>query len=41
MAKITSDPQIAARLVGIAAALKDQAGELPPPVPDAKAQEGN
>lgn len=29
MAKTTSDPRIAARLVEAAAALKDQAGELP------------
>jgi hypothetical protein len=32
MAKTTSDPGIAARLVEAAAGLKDQAGELPPPV---------
>jgi hypothetical protein len=30
MAKTTSDPKIAARLVEAAADLKDQAGELPP-----------
>jgi hypothetical protein len=30
MAKTTSDPDVAARLVEIAADLKDQAGELPP-----------
>jgi hypothetical protein len=32
MAKTTSDPKIAAGLVEAAADLKDQAGELPPPV---------
>lgn len=32
MAKTTSDPNVAARLVEIAADLKDQAGELPPPL---------
>ncbi len=32
MAKATSDPAIAAGLVDAAATLKDQAGELPPPV---------
>jgi hypothetical protein len=32
MAKTTSDPKIAARLVEAAAVLKDQAGELPPSV---------
>ena len=31
MAKTTSDPGVAARLVEAAADLKDQAGELPPP----------
>jgi hypothetical protein len=36
MAKTTSDPNIAAGLVEIAADLKDQAGELPPSVPEAK-----
>ena len=36
MAKTTSDPNIAAGLVEIAADLKDQAGELPPPAPEAK-----
>jgi hypothetical protein len=38
MAKVTSDPQLAAGLVRAAADLKDQAGELPLPVtrsPDA------
>jgi hypothetical protein len=34
MAKTTSDPGIAARLVEFAADLKDQAGELPPPIND-------
>ena len=29
MAKTTSDPRLAARLVGAAADLKDQAGDLP------------
>jgi hypothetical protein len=32
MAKTTSDPAIAAGLIEAAANLKDQAGELPPPV---------
>jgi hypothetical protein len=32
MAKATSDPEIAAGLVRVAADLKDQAGELPPEV---------
>jgi hypothetical protein len=32
MAKTTSDPDVAAGLVQVAADLKDQAGELPPPV---------
>jgi len=32
MAKSTSDPNVAAGLVEAAANLKDQAGELPPPV---------
>ena len=32
MAMTTSDPDVAARLVEIAADLKDQAGELPPPL---------
>ena len=36
MAKTTSDPQVAAGLVEAAADLKDQAGELPPPAPEAK-----
>jgi hypothetical protein len=31
MAKSTSDPDLAAKLVGAAADLKDQAGELPAP----------
>ena len=37
MARVTSDPDLAAKLVQAAADLKDQAGELPPPVsmPDA------
>ena len=30
MAKTTSDPDLAANLVRVAADLKDQAGELPP-----------
>jgi hypothetical protein len=38
MAKTTSDPKIAAGLVEAAADLKDQAGELPPPL-DTKAPE--
>jgi len=40
MAKTTSDPKLAARLIELAADLKDQAGELPPPVkrPDAIAE---
>jgi hypothetical protein len=40
MAKTTSDPKLAARLVDLAADLKDQAGELPPPTtrPDAIAE---
>ena len=32
MAKTTSDPAVAAGLIEAAANLKDQAGELPPPV---------
>jgi len=32
MAKTTSDPGLSARLIEAAAELKDQAGELPPPV---------
>jgi hypothetical protein len=36
MAKTTSDPRIVAGLVEAAADLKDQAGELPPPAPEAK-----
>ena len=32
MAKATSDPELAARLVEAAAELKEHAGELPPPV---------
>ena len=32
MAKTTSDPRVAAGLVAVAADLKDQAGELPPPI---------
>jgi len=36
MAKTTSDPGLAAGLVQAAADLKDQAGELPPPAPEAK-----
>ena len=32
MAKATSDPALAARLVEKAADLKDQVGEVPPPV---------
>jgi hypothetical protein len=40
MAQATSDPAIAARLIEAAADLKDQAGDLPPPVsakaPDVK-----
>ncbi len=43
MAKTTSDPQVARRLVEIAADLKDQAGELPPPIslcrPDAQTEQ--
>jgi len=38
MAKSTTDPKVAVGLVVAAAALKDQAGELPPPIdskPDA------
>ena len=31
MAKATSDPNVAAKLIEAAAELKDQAGELPPP----------
>jgi hypothetical protein len=46
MAKTTSDPKVAAGLIEIAADLKDQAGELPPPAPEAKSaidapREGN
>jgi hypothetical protein len=40
MAKATSDPEIAAGLVRVAADLKEQAGELPPVIstepPDAQ-----
>jgi hypothetical protein len=32
MAKSTTDPEVAANLVRVAADLKDQAGELPPPL---------
>jgi hypothetical protein len=32
MAKATSDPELAARLIEAAADLKDQVGELPPPM---------
>jgi len=32
MAKATTDPGMAARLVEAAADLKEQAGELPPPI---------
>jgi hypothetical protein len=32
MAKTTSDPKVAAGLIEAAADLKDQAGELPPPI---------
>ena len=32
MAQMTSDPNIAAALIQIAASLKEQIGELPPPV---------
>ncbi len=32
MAKATSDPRVIAGLVRAAADLKDQAGELPPPI---------
>jgi hypothetical protein len=32
MAKTTSDPQLAARFIEAAADLREQAGELPPPV---------
>jgi hypothetical protein len=32
MAQATSDPNLAARLVEAVADLKDQAGELPPPI---------
>jgi len=40
MAKTTSDANLAARLIELAADLKDQAGELPPPLkrPDAIAE---
>jgi len=40
MAKTTSDPNLAARLVALAADLQEQAGELPPLIkrPDAIAQ---
>ena len=44
MAKTTSDPAIAAGLIEAAAKLKDQAGELPPPVstkaPDVQPEAG-
>jgi hypothetical protein len=41
MAKATSDPGVAAKLVEAAADLKDQAGELPPPTkpPDVLTEE--
>ena len=32
MAKTTSDPELGAKLIELAADLKEQAGELPPPV---------
>jgi hypothetical protein len=42
MAQMTSDPNIAAALIQIAASLKEQIGELPPPVtqraPDVREQ---
>lgn len=42
MAKSTSDPEVAAKLIDVAANLKDQAGELPPALsadqPDASTQ---
>jgi hypothetical protein len=38
MAKATSDPKMAAALVDAAAALKDQADELPPSAPEAKTE---
>ena len=42
MAKATSDPGFAAKLVGAAADLKERAGELPPPIkaPDVLVVEG-
>ena len=43
MTKTTTDPNVAASLVRIAADLKDQADELPPPVsvkaPDVQSEE--
>jgi hypothetical protein len=36
MARASSDPAVAAGLVNVAADLKDQAGELPPPAPEAQ-----
>ena len=43
MAKTTSDPNVAAGLIDVAADLKDQAGELPPPIeakpPDVQMEE--
>jgi hypothetical protein len=48
MAKTTSDPAVAVGLIDAAAKLKDEAGELPPPVsakapnvqPEGEAREG-
>jgi hypothetical protein len=36
MAKAASDPAVVAGLVDVAAGLKEQAGELPPPAPEAE-----
>jgi hypothetical protein len=40
MAKTTSDPKVAAGLIEAAADLKDQAGELPPPVREVEGATG-
>jgi hypothetical protein len=43
MAKATSDPDLGAKLIELAAVLKEQAGELPPPLnaepPDVQMEE--
>jgi hypothetical protein len=38
MARTSSEPKVVAGLVDAAAVLKEQAGELPPPAPEAKTE---